>query len=250
MSRLSRPLDAVTFDFWNTLVAELPESGSDGLWVDRLASIGFETEEAAVAAAWAVSWAGFHQEWHRGAIPPSTRAMVATMAQELGIPEGSPEFEQLVRWTEAGLDPAMIQPAPGIGDALAVLDDAGLRLGIICDAGRTPGAALRGYLDHHGLLRHFDHWSFSDEVGAFKPSAEIFAHAATGLGSPEPSRIAHVGDLVRTDVAGSRAAGWVSVRYRGLNDDPDRQSLFDSGLAEADVVIDDHTELPVALGLV
>ena len=133
---------------------------------------------------------------------------------------------------------------------MAVLDDAGLRIGIICDVGLTPSPTLRRYLDHHGLLGYFDHWSFSDEVGAFKPDPADLRPRRHRARFAEPSRIAHVGDLRRTDVAGSRAAGWVSVRYRGLNDDPDRQSLFDSGLAEADVVIDDHTELPVALGLV
>ena len=72
---------------------------------------------------------------------------------------------------------------------------------------------------------------------------------SAGLGNPEPSRTAHVGDLLRTDIAGARGVGWVSVRYRGLNDDRDRERLLADGMDEADIVVDSHGELPAALGL-
>jgi len=102
--------------------------------------------------------------------------------------------------------------------------------------------ALRRYLDHHGLLQHFDGWSFSDEVGCYKPDPRIFAHARDSLGVDASVPMAHVGDLRRTDVAGARRSGWRSVRYRGFYDD-------DSELAEADVVIAAHSELVGALGI-
>ena len=66
------------------------------------------------------------------------------------------------------------------------------------------------------LLGYFDHWSFSDEVGWYKPAPEIFRHALDGLGGVAPERAAHVGDLRRTDVAGARAMGMTAVRYRGV----------------------------------
>ena len=118
-------------------------------------------------------------------------------------------------------------------------------VGIVCDVGLTPSPVLRGYLDAHGVLDRFDHWSFSDEVGVFKPDRRIFEHALEGLGGVSAERAAHVGDLRRTDVAGARAAGMTSVRYRGVNDDPDA----DGELPEADHVLDDHGDLLEALGL-
>ena len=77
----------------------------------------------------------------------------------------------------------------------------------------TPSTSLRRQLERHGLLDYFDHWSFSDEVGWYKPAPQIFEHALAGLGVTEPARAAHVGDLRRTDVAGARAHGLLSVRY-------------------------------------
>ncbi len=90
------------------------------------------------------------------------------------------------------------------------------------------------------MLKYFTGWSFSDEVGWFKPAPEIFAHALAYL-EVSPGRAAHVGDLRRTDVAGARSAGLISVRYRGAYDDA-------SELAEADIVIDHHDALTASLG--
>ncbi len=108
---------------------------------------------------------------------------------------------------EAGLE-----VAPGAHETLAALKRSGLRLGIICDVGLTSGTTLRERLEGFGLLRFFDHWSFSDEVGCFKPFSPIFEHAMAGLGVRDPGTIAHVGDGRRTDVAGALAMGMVAVR--------------------------------------
>ena len=86
--------------------------------------------------------------------------------------------------------------------------------------GITPSRTLRPFLDGHGLLGYFDHWSFSDEVGVFKPDPVIFEHAMSGLGVDDPADLAHVGDLRRTDIAGANAMGITSVRYAGVFDDP------------------------------
>ena len=59
----------------------------------------------------------------------------------------------------------------------------------------------------------------------------------------DPTRAAHVGDRRRTDVAGARALGMVSVRYAGWSDDPPENG------PEADHVLTDHRDLCAALGL-
>jgi putative hydrolase of the HAD superfamily len=109
----------------------------------------------------------------------------------------------------------------------------------------TPSTALRAILEHNGLLALFDHWSFSDEVGAYKPAAEIFAHAAAGLGVADvpPSQLAHVGDLKRTDIAGALGVGWTAIRYTGAFDDAESDG------AEATHVVASHLDLPAVLGL-
>ena len=142
-----------------------------------------------------------------------------------------------------GTDGLPMQLTDGIASVLARLRERGVRLGIICDVGLTPSTTLRSYLADHDVLEYFDHWSFSDEVGAYKPSPTIFADALAGLGVVEPSRAAHVGDLLRTDVSGARAMGMLSVRYRGVNDDGGAVDAAGLLLPEADLVIDDHTQL-------
>ena len=93
------------------------------------------------------------------------------------------------------------------------------------------------------MLPLFDHWSFSDEVGAYKPAPVIFEHALEGLGGPVPERVAHVGDLRRTDVAGALAMGMVAVRYTGISGDDSQPE------PEAHHVIAHHADLPTVLGI-
>ena len=131
--------------------------------------------------------------------------------------------------------------APGIEDTLRTWRDAGIKLGIVCDVGITPSVALRGYLEHFDVLKYFDHWSFSDDVGIYKPDARIFTHALDGLGA-EAAETAHVGDLRRTDVAGALGMGITSVRYRHWRDD-----LTET--PEAEVLLDNHPDLPAMLGI-
>jgi putative hydrolase of the HAD superfamily len=118
-----------------------------------------------------------------------------------------------------------------------------MRIGIVCDVGMTGSPILLWHLERHGLLELFDHWSFSDVVGVYKPNRQIFEDALQGLGGVEPSRAAHVGDRLRTDVAGARAMGMTPVRYTGLHDD------HAEGFREADLVISDHRDLVAALEL-
>ena len=61
----------------------------------------------------------------------------------------------------------------------------------------------------------FAGWSFSDEVGWYKPAPQMFQHSLDYLGTTA-SATAHIGDIRRTDVAGANAAGFLAIRYRGV----------------------------------
>ena len=52
----------------------------------------------------------------------------------------------------------------------------------------------------------------SGVVGVHKPSAEIFRHALEPMGV-QPEQALYVGDTLRYDVAGARAAGLVPVHF-------------------------------------
>ncbi len=93
------------------------------------------------------------------------------------------------------------------------------------------------------MLDRFAAWAFSDETGWFKPAPEAFEPALRALGVTDPTRVAHVGDNRRTDVAGALALGMTAVRYTGFRDDPPEAG------PEATLVLNDHRELPALLGL-
>ena len=248
MARTTPP-KVVTFDFWNTLVRE--DAGARDrrvdAWLGLLEGEGIALERERMHEAIGASWKSFLAAWQRNTTYGADRAVDDVMAT-LGL---TPPDEVRTALLEVITDPAPEhhpQPTDGIAECLRTLHAAGVRIAIICDVGLSPSTTLRRFLDGHGLLGYFDHWSFSDEVGTFKPDAAIFRHALEGLGGADPEDAAHIGDLRRTDVAVAKALGITAVRYTCVFDDPGKA---DDGTAdiEADVVLADLGDLPAALGL-
>ena len=238
-------LDAITFDYWNTLVWE--ERGHmRGLrieaWAGLLEEAGFACERSLLDAVFDESWTRYVEHWTSNQQYEAVTA-AEELLERLGFEVPRDVRLQLVEaFTSAGTQ-ATLHLTDGVADCLRALKDGGLRIGIICDVGMTASTILRAHLDKHGVLELFDHWSFSDEVGHYKPSPVIFEHALAGLGGVSPDRVAHVGDIRRTDIAGARDMGMVAVRYTGVSDDVTQTD------PEGDVVISHHRELVPALGL-
>ena len=252
------PPAAVTFDFWDTLVrADAPATRARRrqLVVEVLEVAGAAERVDGLDAALAASAEAFGEAWRANRqFTAEDGAMVVIRA--LGIEHDHDLAEQvLVAFARAGHG-LRYELAPGIAGTLDALVAADVPVGIICDVGMTPSDVLRSYLEVHGVLDRFRHWSFSDEVGVFKPDPTIFEHALAGLDAPDPSRVAHVGDLVRTDIAGARGMGMVAIRYAGITDDAARgveggpESDHDEARPEAHAVLAHHDELPGLLGLV
>lgn len=240
-----RAIDAVTFDYWNTLVWEerghLRGRRLDA-WSGILEESGYRVEREQLDAVMESAWTRYVQAW------TSNEQYLWAQAAEEHVEELGFEVPPDVRdalidaFGRAG-DQAELHLSEHVEGCIRSLKAAGVRIGIICDVGMTPSSTLRAHLERHGVLTLFDHWSFSDEVGVYKPERRIFEHALAGLGGVEPGRAAHVGDIRRTDVAGAKGMGMVAVRYTGISDDT---SVDDP---EADHVIADHADLPGVLGL-
>ena len=238
-------IEAVTFDFWNTLVYELRgELRSRRLesWSGLLEEGGYALERVRLEAVYDGAWERYLASWR------ANEQFVAAQAAEhiienLGFAVPGDVREQLVdAFGRAGAE-VELHLADGVEACLHTLKAGGLKLGIICDVGFTPSSTLRDHLIRLRVLPLFDHWSFSDEVGAYKPSPVIFEHAVEGLGGPVPARVAHVGDIRRTDIAGAIAMGMTAVRYTGIEDDDSQPE------PEGHHVIDHFDRLPAALGL-
>ena len=236
------PIAAVTFDYWNTIVRADADQGAHRLraWTVEYAEAGYAVDEEVLRRAFRTVWDEHQAAWLRNEQYTGQRAARAAV-ERVGLPVSSAVRDRLVeRFLTAG-EEAGFHLCDGVDVTLTALDRRGIRVGIVCDVGFTPSTGLRRILERFGILDCFDGWSFSDDVGWYKPAPEIFEHALAYLGVA-PRQAAHVGDLRRTDVAGARRMGMTAVRYRGAHDDP-------SEGPEADHVIADHGALLAALAL-
>jgi putative hydrolase of the HAD superfamily len=86
--------------------------------------------------------------------------------------------------------------------ALTALRARGLRLGVVSNWSDRLPALLEGL----GLLSSFDTVAVSALEGASKPDAALFGAALRRLDTPAAAAL-HVGDQVRNDLLGARAAG-------------------------------------------
>lgn len=238
-------VEAVTFDYWNTLVYEVRahlRGRRLEAWSGLLEEAGFAHERAQLEAVYDAAWETYVSSWRANQQFRSAQA-AEQCVEQLGFDVPPDVRAALVDAFGRAGEEAELHLADGVEPCLRSLKGAGVKLGIICDVGFTSSDVLRDHLIRQGVLPLFDHWSFSDEVGAYKPAPAIFEHALEGLGGPVPARVAHVGDLRRTDVAGALAMGMVAVRYTGINDDDSEPG------PEAHHVIARHDELPGALGI-
>lgn len=236
-------LQAVTFDFWETLV----RTDNAALHLARrvavaevLAAHNFPAELNDIEQAFDEAWSRYSGAW--ATVEQFTGHHAAELVLDLLGHSPTPQVRREVidAYVSAGRD-VELELTENVADTLRKIKEMDLRIGIICDVGLTPSPVLRNVLNRHGVLSLFDHWSFSDEVGVYKPDPAIFLHALTGLGNVEASNCAHIGDLRRTDIAGAQAMGIHSIRYCGANDDPAENG------PEADLVLTDHADLPAYL---
>jgi FMN phosphatase YigB (HAD superfamily) len=241
---VTQPVKAVTFDFWNTIAcarsgAAMVKARHEAV-VTACNACKVEVEAERLGTALEEVTASYEQSWSVGThFHPNEGAEMLVRA--LGV-EGAARQMVAEAFLTAGRG-AELELSPGIRPCLEALNERGIRLGIVCDVGFTGGELLREFLDREGLLTQFAGWAFSDEVGHYKPSPQIFEAALGALGA-QPRQAAHVGDLRRTDIAGASAIGMLTVRYRGLHDD-----RGEDGGVEADFVIS-HRELPDLIGRV
>jgi HAD superfamily hydrolase (TIGR01549 family) len=252
MSAEGTAVVAVTFDYWNTLCCEPPGGYLRGRRLEAMSQVLVDAGVGSagvvlpvLTAGYDAAWLGWNEAWRANrqftgadAAHSICDAVEQAFADSPAVGALRSRICDAFAGQGQGTDLDLVD---GVADVLAALSQRGVRLGIICDVGFTPSPALLAHLERHGVVRYFDHWSFSDEVGVYKPDPKIFSHALGGLGGPDPARCVHVGDRRRTDVAGARAAGMRAVRitsaYEDTEDGPD------------DIVIGSYRELLPALGL-
>ncbi|MDG2161118.1 MAG: HAD family hydrolase [Acidimicrobiales bacterium] len=233
---------AVTFDLWNTLLTSSPGAVEirSRFWSEVVDERGLEIDADLLHGTLSMLPDRFDEEWRAGRQYGPTEAL-ADCFTAFGDRLTSEDRDALAAAFEAASYELEVAPVADAADVLSAVAATGVAVGIISDTALATGRHLRTYLDAYGILQHVTFAAFSDEVGVYKPDPAIFAAALDGLGIGDPATAAHVGDLKRTDVAGARAMGMSTVRFRGVVDDPEDGP-------EADHVIDRLADLPRVLG--
>jgi len=233
---------AVTFDLWNTLLVS-PPGGINvrrAFWESVIDDRGLDIPPDLLQSVLEMLPARFDAEWRAGRQYRAAEAMDDAYAA-FGDRVGSADRRALAEAFDRASSELVVDVVDGAAEVLAGLAGQGVALGLVSDTSLSAGRHLRGYLMAFGLYNHLGSLAFSDEIGVYKPEPEIFRAALAGLGVDNPVGAIHVGDLRRTDVAGARALGMTTVRFRGVVDD--------EGGPEADHVIDRLDALPALLGL-
>jgi putative hydrolase of the HAD superfamily len=207
------PLQAVTFDLWQTLMHDSKEEAQrrGQRRVERihqaLAGDGLAITREDVQEACSAIWKTWQERYWDRDVDPGFDAQIDFLRERLHLPT---DADGLLDQVKAGyVEPIFEFPPTVDGEALeamAELDAAGLRLGLICNTSVTPGAALRRLLAGWGLDRYLKMMLFSDELGARKPAVSVFHEASRRLGV-EPPALLHIGDRADADVQGAVDAG-------------------------------------------
>lgn len=231
-------IQAITFDFWNTLfVARFRASGE---WRRQrikglLEQAGYAgISESQIEEAISHTWHEWDRVWEQEQRTFGAEHWVSLVLDELDLRLAQPDREALIQAMEL----SGMEAEPPLVDGLSTLLPrlAGrYRLGVICDTGLSPGAMLRQWMAFHGILGYFTHLTFSDELGFSKPHPDAFLTTLAGLGVP-PAAAVHIGDYPRTDIAGARTVGMRAIRFAGVYD-------WGDDTVQADAVIGSYQEL-------
>ena len=229
MTRSLRDVEAITFDFGNTLVAV----SRDGLRavVERTAAGVVEADPRVDRGAFLRIWAEERERQFREEVPQFREVdlaerLVRIFARLRGMEPPPPD----ARWDQAAAalhsDPAEVEravgiysqafvaglpPLPGV-DALIPRLARDRRVAILSNW--PLAATIDRYADARGWTQHLAAIVVSQRVGTIKPHPAIFDAARRAIGSPAPEAILHVGDDWAADVVGALDAGWRAAWLR------------------------------------
>lgn len=199
---------AVLLDALGTLLALSPPAPR--LRDQLRARFGIEVDAATARRAMEEEIAYYRAHHLEGGDEAGLAALRRRCAGVLATALGPPAADlPVAAMEEALLESLHFEPYPEVPAALRCLRAAGVRLVAVSNWDRS----LHEVLGRTGLAPHLDGAVASAEVGTAKPDRRIFAHALELAGVDAPAAL-HVGDSVRQDVEGARAAGLEAVLLR------------------------------------
>lgn len=208
------PIEAVTFDFHNTLVRcdewfalEIRELVPETLRL--LAADGLVPDDDGLRDRARVAYRGLREAIIESGAECDALACTLTTLGRLGV---TAPPEAVARAIEALMREALrpARPIPGAVAAVRELRRQGLRCGVVSSAVYHP--FLEWALDAFGVRDAFAAVVSSASSGYYKSRPEIYQAALRALGATA-DRAVHVGDSYRFDVLGARRAGLRTVWY-------------------------------------
>jgi HAD superfamily hydrolase (TIGR01509 family) len=216
-------LQAITFDFGNTLVA-VDRAALHGVVEATAAAVVVRLGQFDVGRFMAI-WAEERERQFREEVPrfrevDLAERFIRVLARIRGLAPPSTDG----RWDQAAAsrmsDPAEISwavetysrafvealpPPPAVGRLLERLARRH-RLAILSNW--PLAATIDRYVEAAGWSPYLAAVVISQRVGTIKPHPAIFAAAVSALGDPPAATILHVGDDWAADVVGAARAGW------------------------------------------
>jgi HAD superfamily hydrolase (TIGR01549 family) len=235
-------IKAISFDFWNTLFAEVP--GGFTLYKERrrqllkesLNAEGGDFTDEQLEQATSLEAQSYHLIWTQEYRTLTASERLARILHHLNASLPEALMAQIVQAYEEGIierPPVLVSGAQEVIEQLSKH----YRLGIISDIGFSPGRILKQLMREVGILEAFDSLVFSDEAGCSKPHARVFAITSQAL-KARPTEIVHVGDLEHTDIIGAKRANFNAIRFVGVTPmQADEKTI-------ADALAEDFTEIP------
>jgi HAD superfamily hydrolase (TIGR01509 family) len=212
-------VSAISFDFYDTLAAHLPDRGRGRRVMAYFAANGWQSNDWAYGVLDDI-FAPHGRDFDPQA--PSERhrefceRMATTLFERLAVdaPSGAARHHALELWEILG--PNSLALFPDVVPTLTKLKSAGFTLVITSNW----HCGLGGFCRALGLGHLVDHVVASAEVGSEKPDGVIFAETCRRLGV-SPHEVVHVGDTVDADYDGALGAGMHAViidRYQKVGD--------------------------------
>lgn len=203
---------AITFDLWDTIILATDYSDVRFNYLyNVLKAQDFDISISDIKAAFEVSLAAFSQLWREQNQYFTADARVDLILQKLNVTLPDATKKDI---TKRFQETILVSPPPLIPGAFDVLTKLHKhsKIGLVCDSGMSPGVVVRKVLKHHAILPYFHTTIFSDEIGITKPHPRIFSEALARM-QVAPNEAVHIGDLLRTDIAGAKAIGMKAIWF-------------------------------------
>jgi HAD superfamily hydrolase (TIGR01549 family) len=255
-------VDAITFDFGNTLLPVDRASLRRVVEVtgERLAArLGPFALEDFLAVWGEERERQFREEVPRFREVDIAERLVRVLARLRGVaaPSHDVPWDQTaaerhstpdeIAWGVTAYSDAFIEAMPVSASATEVLVALAAEHRLAILSNWPLAATVDRYAEAAGWLPYLGAIVVSQRVGTIKPHPAIFAAALEALGDPAPDRVLHVGDDWAADVVGAKAVGWRAAYLDARPHDSPLPGSDRDGSVRPDLELGRLDELPNAL---